>query len=344
MKNSVCYLLYSIFILLTSLQIKAQDIHFSQFSEASLLRNPSLAGLFSGDVRIQSIYRTQWQSVTVPYQTVSLSGEYKFAVRKSEDFMTIGGQILYDKAGSSALSVTHVLPVLNYHKSLNDQKNTYLSLGFMGGLVQRRLDRSKLTTNSQFDGTVYNENLSTGETFSQNSFTYFDGTAGLSFNTELGDHTDDNMYIGIAYHHFNSSTKNSFYGNDNITVVPKWVVSGGIRLSTAENSFITVEGDYKKQGKFTELIGGLIYSIKLDDMDQPKYLFHGGLIVRWKDAVIPVAKLEIKPLTFSISYDANISKTSSLTNGQGGFELGISYQKFTNKDNSSREAVLCPRF
>lgn len=344
MKNSVLHILYSIFILLISLQIKAQDIHFSQFSEAPLLRNPSMAGLFSGDVRIQSIYRTQWQSVTTPYQTVSLSGEYKFAVRQSDDYMTIGGQILYDKAGSTALSVTSVLPVLNYHKSLNNQKNTYLSLGFMGGFVQRKLDRSKLTTNSQYDGTAYNENLANGETFLQNSYTYFDGTAGLSFNTELGDHADDNMYVGVAYHHFNNATKNSFYGNENIAVLPKWVFSAGIRMSTAENSFITIEGDYKKQGKFTELIGGLMYSIKLDDIDNPKYLFHGGLVVRWKDAVIPVAKLEIKPLTFSLSYDANISKISSVTNGQGGFELGITYQKFINKDNSSRDAVLCPKF
>ena len=344
MQNSVRYLLYSIFLLLTSLQIKAQDIHFSQFFEAPLLRNPSLAGLFAGDVRLQSVYRTQWQSVTVPYQTVSLNGEYKFKIGQSEDFMTIGGQILYDKAGSVALSSTQILPVLNYHKSLSNQKNMYLSLGFMGGLVQRKLDRSKVTTNSQFDGNNYNENLADGETFNKSSYTYFDGTAGLSFNTELGDNADDNMYVGIAYHHFNKAAKNSFYGNSNIEIVPKVVFSGGIRLSTAENSFITAEADYSKQGPVTEIIGGLIYSIKLDDIDRPKYLFHGGIILRWNDAVIPVAKLEIRPITFSLSYDANISKLSSASNGRGGFELGISYQKYINNDNSSKDAVRCPKF
>jgi len=44
----------------------AQDIHFSQFFETPLLRNPALAGIFTGDVRIQAVYRTQWASVTVP--------------------------------------------------------------------------------------------------------------------------------------------------------------------------------------------------------------------------------------------------------------------------------------
>jgi hypothetical protein len=47
----------------------AQDIHFSQFFEAPLLRNPSLAGIFTGDVRIQAVYRDQWNSVTTAYKT-----------------------------------------------------------------------------------------------------------------------------------------------------------------------------------------------------------------------------------------------------------------------------------
>src|SRR6476646_5167370 len=122
---------------------KAQDIHFSQFFETPLLRNPALAGIFSGDLRIQGVYRNQWNSVTVPYQTGSLNAEYKLPVGHSDDYLTLGGEILYDKAGTVALTATHILPVINYHKSLSQEKNMYISLGFMGGLVQRKLDRSK---------------------------------------------------------------------------------------------------------------------------------------------------------------------------------------------------------
>src|ERR1700712_3359981 len=186
MKKPVHIALYCIVTFL-SLTGSAQDIHFSQFFEAPLLRNPALAGLFSGDLRLQSVYRTQWQSVTVPYQTTSFNGEFKLAIGKSEDFLTIGGEILYDKAGTIAMKTTHILPVVNYHKSLSAEKNMYLSLGFMGGLVQRKFDMSKVTTNSQFDGTAYNGNLSNGETMASNSYSYFDGTAGLSFNTQMGD-------------------------------------------------------------------------------------------------------------------------------------------------------------
>ncbi|MEO6358023.1 MAG: hypothetical protein ABIU77_27540, partial [Ferruginibacter sp.] len=186
--------------------------------------------------------------------------------------------------------------------------------------------------------------LATGETFNSSSYTYFDGIAGMSFNAQLGSNQDNNMYAGIAFHHFNKAAKISFYDNSNLEMKPKWVYSGGIRLSTAEQSYITIEGDYSKQGPYTELITGLMYTYKLDDSDAPKYLIHGGTVIRWNDAIIPVGKIEMKPLAISVSYDANISRLSAATMGRGGFELGISYQKFINKDNSSKEAVRCPRF
>jgi len=131
--------------------LQAQDIHFSQFFEAPLWRNPSLSGIFTGDIRVQAVYRDQWNSVTDAYRTGSVNAEYKMPVGKLNDFVTVGLQALYDRAGTIGWTSTHVLPALNYHKSLSADKNRYLSLGFMGGLVQRRFDPSKMTTNSQYD-------------------------------------------------------------------------------------------------------------------------------------------------------------------------------------------------
>ena len=56
--------------------VKAQDIHFSQIFETPLLRNPALEGLFSGDIRVQTVYRSQWNSVTNAYSTSSANVEY----------------------------------------------------------------------------------------------------------------------------------------------------------------------------------------------------------------------------------------------------------------------------
>ena len=344
MKTGTRLLLCILFItFVTTCRINAQDIHFSQFYEAPLLRNPSLAGIFTGDMRIQSIYRTQWQSVTVPYQTGSLNGEFKLPIGKSYDYITVGGEILYDKSGTVALTATHVLPVVNYHKSLSDERNMYLSLGFMGGLVQRSINRSLITTNSQFDGNEYNSALSNGETFNSSSYSYFDGNAGMSFNTQIGSSEDDNMFVGIAYQHFNKPSNISFYSVTTDELTPKWVYSGGARVTMTNDSYVTFQGDYSIQGAYKELIAGALLTKKLDDIDDPQQLISGGLFLRWDDAIIPVAKLEAKPLSISVSYDVNISQLTSASSGRGGFEMALSYQTYF-VHNSSKDAIRCPRF
>jgi type IX secretion system PorP/SprF family membrane protein len=331
------------FMLITTCRLTAQDLHFSQFFETPLLTNPGLAGLFSGDVRLQAVYRTQWQSVTVPYQTGSLNGEYKVPVG-GNDFMTIGGQILYDKAGSVGLTATQVLPAVNFHKSLNSDKSMYLSLGFIAGLVSRGIDESKITTNNQYNGSAYDPTAPTGETFAKSNYTYFDGSAGLVFNDQIGDNEDNSFYAGIAYDHFNNPKSISFYADPLDQMIPKWVFTGGLRLSTTEYSYMTYYFNYSKQGPYTEVIFGGLYTWRLDAVDDPQQLFHAGVLLRVQDAIIPVAKIELKPLTVSVSYDINLSKLVVASQDRGGMELGLTYQAYLDRDNSSKNAVVCPRF
>lgn len=331
-------------MLALSVQARSQDIHFSQIFETPLLRNPSLAGLFTGDVRIQAVHRSQWNSVTVPYRTTSLSGEYKIPVGRGDDYLTIGGQVLYDRAGSAVLTATHVLPAANYHKSLSEERNMYLSLGIMGGVVQRRIDPTKMTTNNQYDGTGYNPGLSTGEVFNKPNYTYLDASVGMSFNSQVGDNDRNNVFIGLAYHHFNKAKNISFYTNNNTEMMAKLVGSAGIRLHINELSYFTMQADYSKQGPYTEAVAGALYSWKINESEKSPYTFHAGTYFRWNDAIIPVAKLEMNPIAIAVSYDANISQLKSGSNGQGGFEVSLSYQAFTRSMNSSQDAVRCPKF
>ena len=331
-------------LLLASFTAGAQDIHFSQAFETPLLRNPALAGLFAGDVRVQTVYRSQWNSVTDAYHTTSANAEYKLPVGQGDDFLTLGLQVVYDKAGTIALTTTQILPVANYHKSLSAERNMYLSLGFMGGYVQRSFDASKMTTNSQFDGVSHNSSLATGETFMSPNYGYADGSAGLSFNSQIGPNADNNIYLGAAYHHFNKSKKISFYSSNEMEMKPRMVGSAGLRLSLADRAYMTFEGDYSKQGDYTETIMGILYTVKLDDVENPKYLIHAGTYIRMKDAIIPVAKLEVRPLSFAVSYDANISALKTASQGRGGLELSVSWQKYLDRYNSSRDAVRCPKF
>jgi type IX secretion system PorP/SprF family membrane protein len=343
MKNSLRIYVAAI-TMAFSYQGNSQDIHFSQIFETPLLRNPALAGLFKGDVRIQSVYRTQWNSVTVPYRTGSLDGEVKLPVGQQNDYLTVGAQFLYDKAGTVALTATHILPTVNYHKSLSDEKNSYVSLGFMAGWVQRSIDRSKMTTNSQFDGVNYNENLSNGEYFASGNYSYFDATVGMSYNSQIGENADNNVFFGLAYHHFNKPKKVSFYTDNSVEGTPKIVGSAGIRMSMTDDSYFTIQADYSKQGAYTETVAGALYTWKFGNAENPQYAFHTGAYMRWKDALIPVAKVQAKSIAIALSYDANISPLRTASTGRGGFEASLTYQKFFDRYNSSKEAIRCPRF
>ena len=331
--------LYGIVLCMSVSFVQAQDIHFSQFFQAPLLRNPSLAGIYTGDIRVQAVYRDQWNSVTNAYRTGSLDAEYKMPVGKADDFLTVGLQMLYDRAGSIGWTSSHLLPALNYHKALSADRNRYLSLGFMGGVVQRRFDPSKITTNTQYDGGGI------GETFQTSSYTYLDGSVGMSYNSSLNDDPENNFFIGAAYHHFNRPNY-SFYRNPNIELDPKLVFSGGIRFAVSEYSYVTVLADHSTQGGFTETVAGGMYGLKLGpDPDKPDYVIHGGAFLRWNDAIIPVIKLDYAPFAVSLSYDVNISKLKPSSYGRGGAELSVSYIGFLDRlARSSMNSFLCPRF
>ncbi|MEP6746816.1 MAG: PorP/SprF family type IX secretion system membrane protein [Bacteroidota bacterium] len=324
-------------------QVSAQDMHFSQFFEAPLLRNPSLAGLFTGDIRAQMVYRNQWNSITNAYKSGSFNVEYKMPVGKGDDFLTTGVQVLYDKAGTAGLTTTEVLPALNYHKSLSGNKTTYLSVGFMGGLVQKSIDRSKVTTNAQYDGVAFNPALADGETFSNPTYDYFDGSVGASFNSAFGAEDANTYFIGLAYHHFNRP-RNSFYRNAASALNPKIVASGGMKFNIDENTFFTLQADYSNQGNFNEAIAGAMYSVKVGEPDAPQYIIHGGAFLRWKDAFIPVLKIDYNPFSVALSYDVNVSQLKTVSQGRGGVELSISYIGFLDRGNSTRDKVLCPHF
>jgi type IX secretion system PorP/SprF family membrane protein len=327
-------------VLISSLSFynaRAQDLHFSQFFEAPLYRNPALAGIVNADIRVQTVYRSQWNSVANAYKTASLNAEYKLPV-VNDDYITLGTQIFYDRAGSIGMKTIHVLPALNYHKSLSEDRNSYLSVGFMAGVVQRSIDRSRMkTTNSYTNGTDGESNLIP-------QYHYFDGSAGISYNTQIGQNEMNNLVVGVAYHHFNKP-KSSFYNNYNVTVQPKWVYSADVKFSINESSFVTVYNDHTRQGSYSETLSGMMYGLNIGAYtENPDYTLQAGAFLRWGDAVIPTLQLDYRPFTVSLSYDVNISRLTTTSYGRGGFELSLKYAGFLNRESSTSEAMRCPRF
>lgn len=312
-------------------QVSGQDFTFSQFYEKPLLRNPALAGISNSDIRVQSAHRSQWGSVTVPYQTTALSAEVRFPIGQKDDFITGGIQITQDLAGDSKLGRLQLLPVLTFHKSVG-QGDDYLSFSVMGGRVQSQFDPSKMTFDDQFQNGVYIPSNATQQVFSKTNLSYNDLSTGLSFSSSNGDNI--NYYVGVAGFHLIRS-KVTFFDNDNFILKPRYVANAGINITTGSNDHIYFYGDYIVQAGNRQFLMGSLFRTDLkpdedilDETDNIAISFGGSL--RWGDAFIPIARLELRKLFFGTSYDINLSKLKSASQFRGGFEITAGYKSYLN--------------
>lgn len=325
---------------------KAQDVHLSQFFNTPLLRNPALAGIFNGDLRLQTVYRNQWQSVGFPYQTNALSGEYKFNVGSGDDFMTLGTSIFYDQAGIMKLKTLQVMPAINFHKSLSGTKSSYLSGGFMAGFVNRQFDGKNLTFDNQYSGGRFNPTASSGENFNSINRGFFDVALGLSYNSQLGE--NGSYYAGVSLWHFNKPSTS--FLSDKVALNTKQQFNAGVKTWLNDDLEMTIEANYLKQGPYNETIGGVMFRYVMDDMLNQQesaisnFSLGAGAYMRLNDAVIPYLQIRYNNFDVGLSYDINTSALKAASQGRGGFELSLSYRAFTKNQNSSMQSVRCPRF
>ena len=322
----------------------AQDINFSQFYDLPILRNPALAGIFDGDVRLTSGFRNQWQSVTVPYKTIALGAEFKKMVSANTgDFVTFGFQLTNDIAGDSKLSRTQVFPVMNYHKSLSADKSTYLSAAFMGGPVMQHFDPTQLKFDDQYLGGTFSASNPTSQTLSNNNLTYWDPAVGLSLSGQSGENV--NYYVAAGLFHF-TKPRVSFQAQNDFRLNPKYVLNFGLTSTTSDYDRVVVYADLFKQGGAAQGQGGvmMIHDLVQTD-DDKKVSISGGLFYRWNDAVIPVVKLDYYKISIGATYDINVSKLVAASHYRGGLEMTLSYKAFSpNHSSDASYQTRCPRF
>ncbi len=319
-----------------------QDINFSQFYEMPLLRNPALAGLYKGDVRITGAVRSQWGSVSgVPFQTQALGTEFKFALSTySNDYLAVGLQLTNDMAGDSKLGRTQLLPAVTFHKSLDEDTDSYLSLGFIGGAVQQRFDPTKLKFDDQFVNGSYSSTNPTRQTFGNTNVTYWDASVGMLYSTEVGGNVK--FYLGASYFHL-TKPRVAFSPDNDVRLNAKMMLNGGISAPLSDYDRLILYVDAFKQGGNQQAQGGFMVKHDLVQSDDDETMsISGGGLMRWNDAIIPLVKLDIYKLGIGLSYDVNISKLKAASESRGGYEVTMSYRSFLNIRNSSMDMMRCP--
>jgi type IX secretion system PorP/SprF family membrane protein len=344
MKKYILYGFASLtYLISTNGRVEAQDIHFSQFYETSILRNPSLVGIFPKDYKFSVLYRNQWSSISKPYQTGLVTGEVRIPISNAvNDFVSIGLLGYFDKAGSIDLQTVTIYPAINYNKSLSEEHNTFLSAGFTGGYVQRSYDPGKATFDNQYLNDRFDPGNPTGENLGNPKFNYWDLGAGVTYTSSTGQNNSTNYSFGVAGYHF-TRPKNSF-NDESIALAVKWNVNADLTKILNEIWSFQVHANYMKQGTYNETnFGGMLgWNKKEDGGNRILFALYGGVFYRISDAFIPTLKLRYQDFNFAFSYDMNVSKLKAASNLKGGYELCITKIGWLRSPDAEKSRTICP--
>lgn len=342
--------------LLLAQAAQAQDAHFTQYFASPLTLNPALTGLTQCDLRVSGNYRNQWSSVSSnPYTTASIS--FDLATLKDKlnngDALGVGLIVLYDKAGTGALTNTTAGLSVAYHKALGAEKRHSISLGVQGFLVQKNIDFNKLDFEDEFDpntGLTY-VNSQTAESIGNTDLTYPDFNVGLMYSGRVSENAT--AYAGFSYYHL-TQPEETFLNNAGTTgadlkIASRYTGYLGGSFNLNENTVLYASGLYQQQAKASETVLGAAVGFVLNPGFDAEYrratiLYLGGWW-RYGDAVAPYIGFEWSKMQLGISYDVNVSSFTPATNGNGAYEISLIYNGCINKrERGPRYNFSCPKF
>lgn len=321
----------------------SQDLHFSQFMNSPLLTNPANTGFIpDGDYRLGVNYRNQWASVTAfPYKTMSAFGDVQTMQNTDNTgWLGLGGVILRDVAGTSALTSTKIYGSAAYHQMLN--AGSLISLGFNVGWANKNIKTTDLTFPSQWNGKFFDVHQTAGApNFNYNNINYLDMQVGMNYAY----FPDSKTYVnaGFSAMHINRP-RESFFDETEVDNRIPVRYTGFLNGSFMLNDRVIVNPNVyaSVQAKAYEMVGGLNAHYNLSG-DGEKILI-AGAYYRYKDAIIPMVGLGINDITFTFTYDATTSSLKNFNNTRGAFEFSLIKQGVVDRYTGNRRESMCPSF
>lgn len=342
------------FFLFSSLIIKAQDQHFTQFFASPLTLNPALSGAFEGKYRMSVIYRDQGRNVAdEPYITFSGAVDLRFPLKYRTGLRTdaAGGGIIFynDKVPNIGFSTNQIYVAGAYHKSLSRADDQFLSLGAQFGISQRNLNYDKLTFEDEFNG-LDGYTDPTAEFLPENNFSFSDIAVGLNYSYAPARKTA--VFIGAAMHHVLEPEVTFFTFEDNPDdnssnkLLRKYTGYINIQIPIGNNMQLSPRALVYNQGPHLASNAGANLRLLLNDISGSALHLGGwARTVRDEgqefglDAIIFMAGIEYSNFLVGVSYDAALGDIAASRSGQTAFEISIAYL-----GEYEDETVICPKF
>ena len=312
----------------------AQDVHFSQMGYSPMNLNPALAGANS-PLQANVNYRSQWNSVAVPYKTIgaSVDGRFNDGNRTKTGIIAGGINFYNDVSGDMRLTTTNINVNLAYHLILD--RTSTLGVGIYGGYGQKGITAGNDQWGSQYDGMDYDPAIASNEVFNMPTFSYMDAGAGLvyTYRAHEGYMTQNNQRLvngGVAFYHVNTPS-NSYIASGNDKIYMRWSIFVNGLFGIENSRGALAPGVYfNRQKSSMEILYGTYYrhtiteGSKVTGFNKP-FFMSVGLFHRWGDALVAKTMIEWYEYSFGFAYDINISKLNRSSSSIGGFELFLRY-------------------
>jgi type IX secretion system PorP/SprF family membrane protein len=308
------------------------DPHFSQYYANPLWLNPALTGVINGDMRINGNAKNQWTSVPNGYKTGGASIDFKAGEKSA-----LGFNIINQAAGTAGYNYFAAYASYGYGIAVSPDGTQKLHFGLQAGIINRSFDPSKLQFDNQYaPGIGFDPTLTSFETFATTSATVFDASAGIFYYDGDPMHTA-NFFAGVSAAHLTTPHDPFTPGNINSKLPMRLTAHAGIKIKASDNIDVTPHLMYIGQSVNSVKAAGVYSELKFDD----DYGLILGAMYRLGDAAVADVGYHLKSLVIGLSYDFNTSAFKSATNGQGGFELSLTYVFHRKPANP---AEVCPKF
>lgn len=313
-------------LLLLLASARGQDIHFSQVDADPLLLNPAYAGFFNGAGRFGAIYRNQWASVSIPYQTFAVTGEVALW-RSSTGGLSLGLSCFNDHAGTLNYGTTSAHLSLAYFWAIGHSGSHYLSLGLDGGYAFGGFDPS------QADMTDPSETFDVHQT----SYPLFGAGVAWFFQPSGNFHTK----VGFSVRNINRPNISYLQASD-VLLERRYSLFARAEYRGWARTSIIPTVMFQTQGSYRELLYGADLKWYLQEGGAHEVSLRSGLALRHGDALIADLIVEYDNLVMTFCYDANISQLSAASRYIGAFEVGLVYR--LPKSHKKIRAIACPKY
>lgn len=314
--------------------IAQQDKHLTMWNENASSINPAAVASMDEDVRFLTNFRMQWLPLNGnALRTNTFSFDAKLMkVKKTGSHLGIGLNFTNDQTGDIRYTSNVISIPVAYNIGLD--RNSFFSIGISPGFVSRSLGTGNQTWDNQWNGSTFDQTISSGEII-QGTASAFDIGAGLQYKYQSDNQS--HLKIGFSVNHLTSpslsftSTGDKLYKNINIYASGTYFQPDR-RFGISPSILVSLMGP-----NYNVLLGSnfdheLFESSKRTDYVQRSFISY-GFYLRWKDAFIATIAYKFYGFKVGVSYDINVSKLSSDTRAQGGFELYLKYSLMVDKSS-----------